>query len=94
MVRSFRSTEAVSRRSGMAKIIVDETTSALLQWVKEPVGLFDEEGRQLGTFTPVDEKRLYRAIETPFTEEELRRFEEEEGGHTLAEILADLEHHS
>jgi hypothetical protein len=74
----------------MAKIIVDPTTSALLQWVKEPVELFDEKGCRLGTFTPVDEKSLYRDMEIPFTEEELRRFESEEGGRPLAEILADL----
>ncbi len=75
----------------MAKIIVDSTTSALLRWVKEPVELFDEEGCQLGTFTPVDKKSLYRDVEIPCTEEELRRFAKEKGGRTLAEILADLE---
>ena len=58
------------------------------------VELFDEEGCRLGTFTPLDKKSLYRDVEIPFTEEELRRFEEEEGGHTLAEILADLEKQS
>jgi hypothetical protein len=77
----------------MARIIVDPTTSALLRWVKEPVELFDD-GLPLGTFTPVDKKTLYRDVEIPFTEEELRRFAEEEGGRTLPEILADLEKQS
>jgi hypothetical protein len=74
----------------MAKIIVDPTTSALLRWVKEPVELFDEQGCRLETFTPVDEKSLYRDLEIPLTTEELRRRAEEKGGRTLAEILADL----
>jgi hypothetical protein len=63
----------------MAKIILDRATSALLRWVKEPVELFDEDGCRLGTVTPVDKKSLYREVEIPFTEEELRRFEQEEG---------------
>jgi hypothetical protein len=78
----------------MAKIVVDPTMSALLRWVKEPVELVDGEGCRLGTFTPIDKKSLYREVEIPFTEEELRRFEQEEGGRTLAEILADLEKQS
>jgi hypothetical protein len=75
----------------MAKIIVDPTTSALLQWVKETVELFDEAGCRLGTFTPVDKKSLYRDVEIPYTNEELQRFAKQKGGRTLAEILADLE---
>jgi hypothetical protein len=93
-MRSFHSTEAIFRSSAMSKIIVDSTTSALLRWVKEPVELFDEEGCRLGMFTPVDKKSLYRDVEIPFTEEELQRFAEEEGGRTLAEILTDLDKQS
>jgi hypothetical protein len=75
----------------MAKIIVDPTTSALLRWVEESVELFDEEGRQLGTFTPVEKECLYRDLETPCSVEELRRRAKQGGGRTLAEIMADLE---
>jgi hypothetical protein len=75
----------------MAKIVVHDATAAVLRWVKEPVELVDEEGCRLGTFAPVDDKSLYRDVEIPFTEEELRRFENEAGGRTLAEILVDLE---
>ncbi|HZW29471.1 MAG TPA: hypothetical protein VFF52_02125 [Isosphaeraceae bacterium] len=75
----------------MAKIVLDSTTSARLRWVKEPVELVDEEGSRLGTFTPADKKSPYRDVKIPFTQEELRRFAEQKGDRTLAEILADLE---
>jgi hypothetical protein len=78
----------------MAKIIVDPTMSALFRWVKEPVELFDEEGCRLGTFTPIDRKSLYRDVEVPLIDEEIRRRAEQKGGRTLAEILADLEKQS
>jgi len=40
---------------------------------------------------PLDEKSPYHEIEIPFTTEELKRFQNEPGGRSLAEILADLE---
>lgn len=36
----------------MAKVIVDPSTLERLRGLKEPVGLCDESGRMLGTFTP------------------------------------------
>ena len=78
----------------MSKITLDSTISAQLRQFKGPVELIDSRGFPLGTFTPVDEKRLYREIEIPFTTEELKQFESEPGGRTLDEILADLEKQS
>jgi hypothetical protein len=78
----------------MSRKILDSTMSDQLRQIKEPVELFDPHGLPLGTFTPVDEKSLYRQIEVPFTTEELKRFASEPGGRTLAEILADLEKQS
>ena len=75
----------------MAKIVVNEATAALLRWVKEPVELFDEKGLLLGTFTPIDKKTLYRELEIPLTDEEIRHRAEQKGGRTLPEILTDLE---
>ena len=75
----------------MPEFILDPTTSDQLRQFQEPVELRDSRGLPLGTFTPFDEKRLYRETEIPFTTEELKRFAAEPGGRTLAEILADLE---
>ena len=75
----------------MNSITVDDATASLLRWVKQPVKIVDEQGSCIGTFEPVDKKSLYRDVEVPFSEEELQQFEQEEGGRSLAEILADLE---
>ena len=78
----------------MPEFTLDPTTSDQLRQFKEPVELRDPGGFHLGTFLPVDDKRLYREIEIPFTTEELKRFASEPGGRTLAEIMADLEKQS
>ena len=57
----------------------------------EPIELFDHQGLPLGTFTPIDKKGCIRGMEVPYTEEEIRRLKEQQGGKTLAEILAGLE---
>lgn len=75
----------------MPELTLDPTTSNLLRQFKEPIELRDSRGLPLGTFTPVDDKRLYREIEIPFTTDELKKFASEPGGRTLAEIMADLE---
>ena len=75
----------------MDSITVDDATASLLRWVKQPVKIVDEEGNWIGTFEPVDRKRLYRDVESPFSADELRRRARKGGGRSLAEILADLE---
>jgi hypothetical protein len=75
----------------MSKITLDSTMSDQLRQFKEPVELIDPRGFPPGTFTPVDDRRLYREIEIPFSTEELKRFESEPGGRTLDKILADLD---
>jgi hypothetical protein len=78
----------------MPELTLDPATSNQLRQFKEPVQLRDSRGLPLGTFMPIDEQRLYREIEIPFTTEELKRFASEPGGRTLDEILADLEKQS
>jgi hypothetical protein len=75
----------------MTKIILDGASSAKFADVKDRAEVCDEAGRTLGYFLPVIPPAAYAGIEVPFTEEELQRFEQEPGGRTLAEILADLE---
>jgi hypothetical protein len=72
-------------------ITVDEATASLLRWVNQPVKILDQEGRWIGTFEPVGKTDRYHGIECPFTEEEIEQFQQQEGGRSLAEILADLE---
>src|SRR2546425_3495040 len=79
------------RRPFMTRVLLDQTTLSLFYNPSEQVEVCDEAGRTLGYFTPVEDRSLYERVEVPFSEEELDRFEQEPGGRTLAEILADLE---
>jgi hypothetical protein len=78
----------------MTRVILDEATLAKLHNLREPLELCDEAGRVLGHISPAVDPSLYRTVQVPFTEEELDRFEQEPGGRSLAEILADLERKS
>ena len=75
----------------MSKMTLDSITANQLRRFKEPVELLDSGGTPLGTFTPFDDKTRSPEIRIPFTVEELQRFENEPGGRSLDEILADLE---
>jgi hypothetical protein len=78
----------------MSGMTLDATSSDRLRTVKEPIELFDHQGLPLGTFTPFDRQGLDRKVEVPYTDEEIRRLKDQQGGRTLAEILADLEKRS
>ncbi len=78
----------------MSSMTLDATAADRLRTVKEPIELFDHHGLPLGTFTPVDQRELYRKIDVPYTDEEIGRLGDQQGGRTLAEILADLEKRS
>jgi hypothetical protein len=75
----------------MSKIVLDSATSGTFRQLNEQVELIDESGLPLGTFIPVDKKRIYQTLRIPFSTEELKRFASEPGGRSLAQILADLE---
>lgn len=77
----------------MPKVILDRATLARFNELKERVEFCDEAGRTLGHFQPVPSRDhgMYENLECPLTEDELRLREEEGGGRSLAEILADLE---
>jgi hypothetical protein len=78
----------------MTKVILDQATLPKFQNVKDRAEICDEAGRTVGYFIPVADRSLYQTVKVPFTEEELDRFEQEPGGRSLAEILADLEKRS
>ncbi len=77
----------------MTKITLDQATLAKLNDLRERVEFCNEAGHTLGYFEPVPsrDRSLYERVEAPISEDELRRREQELGGRTLAEILADLE---
>jgi hypothetical protein len=74
----------------MSGLTLDAASSERLRTVREPIELFDHQGLPLGTFTPVNKKGRVRG-EAPYTDDEIRRLKDQQGGRTLAEILADLE---
>jgi hypothetical protein len=78
----------------MSRITLDSNVADQLRKLKGPVELLDSVGNALGTFMPVDDKERLSEVRIPFTLEELRQFENEPGGRTLNEILADLEKRS
>ena len=69
----------------MVKLTVDAATGALLAGLKHSVELFTPSGERLGWFHP------FEFYVPPFTDDELLEAENEPGGRTLAEIMADLE---
>jgi len=72
----------------MTKLMVDEKTAGKLKGFKDPVLLCDPSGHVIGRVIPPS---LYDGLVIPFTEEELRKAEEETEEYSLAEVLAELE---
>ena len=76
----------------MTQVIVNPELRAKLNGLSEEVEFLDESGQRLGRFLPSDK---YRALlnawaNTLFTEEELKRAEQETGGRPLSEIWKTL----
>jgi ATP-dependent RNA circularization protein (DNA/RNA ligase family) len=75
----------------MSELTVDPATSTKLRQVHERVEIRDEAGELIGYFMPRVDRLLYKSVEIPISEEELRRRAQKGGGRTLVEILADLD---
>jgi hypothetical protein len=78
----------------MVRVIVDQATLAKLHNLTEALELSNESGQLLGYYTPAHNRGRPRYDQTnipSFREEDLKRWEEEPGGRSLAEILSDLE---
>lgn len=74
----------------MIRIVIDEATQAKLGNLEQAVALCDTRGRVLGFLTPAQIATIYDELESPNSEEELLRREQEGGGRALSEILANL----
>jgi hypothetical protein len=78
----------------MVRVTVDQATLAKLHNLAEMLEFSNESGEVLGYSTPVRSqgRSMYEGAYIPsFTEEELKRLQEQPGGRSLAEILTDLE---
>jgi hypothetical protein len=75
----------------MDKLTVDPATGAKLAGLQHSVELFAASGERLGWFQPAVSPDDYEGLEPPFGEEELRAADQEQGGRSLDEILADLD---
>jgi hypothetical protein len=82
----------------MSIVVLDSKALEQLRQVEGRAEIRDEAGQLVGYFILPDDRSLeaslYQDVEVPFTDEELDRFENEPGGHTLEEILRDLEERS
>jgi hypothetical protein len=74
----------------MTKLILDTMMEAHFADLKGQVEVCDRSGRVLGYFIPVVDRSLYERIKVPFSEEEIRKAEEETESYTTKEVLAYL----
>ena len=74
----------------MIKIVIDQATQARLGNLEQPAEICDAAGHVLGYVTPAESRSVYAELESPNSEEELLRREQQGGGRPLSDILADL----
>jgi hypothetical protein len=76
----------------MVRVILDASVLAKLNNPDGPVEVCDESGGMVGYFQPVYSSATTREKPvSPISDEELRRRQQQRGGRSLEEILADLE---
>ena len=68
----------------MNRVTVDHSASSQLDGVRQPVQVFDENGKLLGHFVPTSS--LDPTASCPFTDDELNKMRNESGGRPLNEI--------
>ena len=70
----------------MTRLIVDAAMRDKLRNTTTVLEVCDEAGQTLGHFHPAPPAKR----RSPFSDEEIERFRQEQGGRSLAEILKDL----
>ncbi len=75
----------------MTKLVIDSLMESQLRGKRDSLELVNGAGRLIGYFTPVDLQLESMPTEVPFSASQLDRREQESGGRSLAEIMADLE---
>ena len=77
----------------MVRVVLDASVLAKLSNPDGPVEICDESGSTIGYFQPVYSSTGDAEKPTsPFSDEKLRRRQQQRGGRSLEEILSDLEH--
>jgi len=76
----------------MTKVELDASVRARLHDLHELLEVCDESGRTLGYFHPImpSTKAGDVKVQSPFSEEELQRRQQQPGGRPLKQILEDL----
>jgi hypothetical protein len=76
----------------MPAITLDQELRAKLNGLNEVMPVQDETGRTIGHFVPDDlfKKMLQKSVSIPYSEEELKRRDQEVGTYTLQEIWKEL----
>ncbi len=75
----------------MNRIVIDETTKAKLGNLEAPAELCDDSGRVLARLTPVRDSDIYSTLQSPHSDEELRRRANEQETYSTADLLERLE---
>ena len=75
----------------MTQLTIDQALGQRLLSAAGPVELHDETGKLVGYFHPAVDPELYQGVDSPLSEEELRRREQGTVWYTTAEVLARLE---
>jgi hypothetical protein len=77
----------------MGKITLNPDLRSKLNGLTETLEVCDESGTPIGMFLPLGEykKLLRREVAVPFTEEQIRRLRNQQGGRPLAEIMKELQ---
>lgn len=73
----------------MTKVVIDASLRSQLRDAGDVLEVCDESGRTLGYFHPASADAGGEAA-SPFSDEEIRRRQQQPGGRPLNDILADL----
>lgn len=76
----------------MTTVQVDQELMSRLRELSTPMEFCDEQGRKLGYFIPIEDvdAETWAWARSAFTDAELERAENEEGGYALREIFDEL----
>lgn len=75
----------------MNRIVVNQSAIEQFRGQSKACAVFDTAGKKLGYFLPEVDASQFEGTEPPFSRDELRHADAEQGGRKLADILADLE---
>lgn len=74
----------------MIEIKADANTREKLCRLVQPAKICDKQGRVLGEFRPVADSAMYAGVESPLSEQELRRREYESETYTTVKVSQPL----